>query len=229
MGVIYLVRHGQADAGAYGIVDADAAAAPHGPGGLTSLGVMQATLTGTMLAGQVEKVTAAISGDLPRQSQTLATILDQFDTAPEPIVDAGWNEYALPPSVGVATADEYRDGRAYQQKLDAGLTAWITAESADPGGEAFGCFRDRVVAASQRARELAGSGQTVVVVSSAGTITQWISQLWDVPPARWPVLARTMINASVTKVLIGRGGATVVSVNEHAHLSDREGGVATFR
>ncbi len=235
MGVIYLVRHGQAESNAYGIA-ADEAVSPTGvPGGLTDIGLVQAQLTGAVLAGQIGSLTAAVSGDLPRQTQTLATILGQFDAAPAPVVDPGWNEYALPALVGETTAAEYADGRAYQQRLDAGLDEWITANGAAPdagravGGETFAAFADRVAAASGRAIDLTGSGQTTIVVSSAGTITQWIAQLWGVPARQWPVLSRTMVNAAITKLIVGRSGVTVVSVNEHLHLADRDGGVSTYR
>lgn len=236
MGVIYLVRHGQAESTAYGI----AADAPSGPtgvaGGLTDTGLVQAQITGAMLAGQIDRLTGAVSGDLPRQTQTLATVLGQFDAAPAPVVDADWNEYALPALVGEATAAEYADGRAYQQRLDAGLADWITADghhadgaSDSLGGETYGAFRGRVTAAAQRAIEMTGSGQTTIVVSSAGTITQWIAALWGIPAPQWPTLSRTMVNASITKLIVGRSGVTVVSVNEHLHLADRDGGVATYR
>lgn len=230
MGVIYLVRHGQADPNAYGISDSTATA-PNGPGGLTDSGVMQAKLTGALIASLTDRVTAAVSGDLPRQSQTLAAVLGQIEGAPEPTVDPDWNEYALPALVGDATVDEYRDGRSYQQRLDAGIAEWIadTADHHEAGGETFRAFTDRVSSAGRRAQKLAGSGQTAVIVSSAGTITQWLAQLWNVPPQSWPALSRTMVNASVSKLVVGRSGASVVSFNEHAHLADREGGLATYR
>ncbi|MGV9709406.1 histidine phosphatase family protein [Gordonia sp. NPDC003424] len=230
MGVIYLVRHGQADPNAYGIND-DTVSAPNGPGGLTDTGVMQAKLTGALLSSLTGTVTAALSGDLPRQTQTLAAVLGQIEGAPAPTVDPDWNEYALPALVGNATVDQYRDGRSYQQLLDAGIGEWIadTAAHHEAGGETYRGFADRVSAAAQRARQLAGSGETVVVVSSAGTITQWLAQLWDIPDQRWPALSRTMVNASVSKLVVGRSGVSVVSFNEHAHLADREGGLATYR
>ncbi|ACY23649.1 Phosphoglycerate mutase [Gordonia bronchialis DSM 43247] len=231
MGVIYLVRHGQANALAYGVDDAEADVS-NGPGGLTRTGDVQAKLTGAMLAGQVETITAAISGDLPRQTQTLAGVLSAFDGAPSPIVDAGWNEYELPALVGSVGAELYHDGRSYQRKLDAGLAEWISAGEAgevDGPDETYPHFARRIADAAARATELAGSGQTVLVVSSAGSITQWIAQLWDIPAQRWPTMARTMVNASVTKLIFGRSGVSLVSFNEHGHLADRDGGVSTFR
>ena len=237
MGVIYLVRHGQANPTAYGVTDSDPSAAQTGPG-LTDIGRVQAGLTGTLLSAQVSGVTAAISGDLARQTETLAGVLARLDAAPEPIVDPSWNEYELPSLAGAANANEFADQKSYQQRLDAGLAHWIDQTSmadaegdARPSGsgETYPEFRSRVTGAGERAAELAGSGQSVLVVSSAGTITQVIAELWGVPPHRWPAMARTMVNASVTKLLVGRSGVSVMSLNEHAHLVDREGGVATFR
>ncbi|GAA1482001.1 histidine phosphatase family protein [Gordonia sinesedis] len=266
MGVIYLVRHGQADPVAYGITDASGRDATDGgtggdggpgaggvtgaadgePGGLTAVGAVQAQLTGRLLAGLTDRIDAAVSGDLARQRQTLAGVLAAFDApGPPPTVDPAWNEYELPALVGDATAAEFADGRAYQQRLDAALAEWISqgentvgAGSAPNGsspngvaaaGESYSTFRSRVRAAAERAAALAGSGRTVLVVSSAGTITQLIAELWDVPAQRWPVMARTMVNASVSKLIVGRRGISVVSFNEHAHLADRDGGVSTFR
>ncbi|MFT4044535.1 MAG: histidine phosphatase family protein, partial [Gordonia sp. (in: high G+C Gram-positive bacteria)] len=116
-----------------------------------------------------------------------------------------------------------------QTSIDQTSSAQTSSGGARLAGESYPQFRARVAAAAARATDLAGSGQSVLVVSSAGTITQWIADLWQVPPQRWPVLARTMINASVCKLLVGRSGVSVVSINEHAHLSDRDGGVTTFR
>ena len=134
MGVIYLVRHGQANPSAYGVADSaptgdaptdDSAAAVSNPGpGLTDTGRVQAGLTGTLLSAQINGVTAAISGDLARQTETLAGVLARLDSAPEPIVDPSWNEYELPALVGAATPDEFADQKSYQQRLDAGPVSY---------------------------------------------------------------------------------------------------------
>lgn len=235
MGVIYLVRHGQANALAYRVSD-DSADLRNGPGGLTATGDTQAAISGSFLAGQIEGFTDAVSGDLARQSQTLRGVLGAFDARPEARIDTGWNEYSLPALVGHASPEMFRDGRNYQQQLDKGLAAWIAAGDHEPepgpdGGpaESYPQFQARVHDAAKRAVERAGSGQTVLIVSSAGTITQWIAQLWGIPDEQWPAMARTMVNASITKLIVGRQGVSVVSFNEHGHLSDRSGGVATFR
>ncbi|WP_440712397.1 histidine phosphatase family protein [Gordonia sp. FQ] len=227
MGVIYLVRHGQAPLHAYSTEPA-----PGDAPGLTELGFEQARRTGLALAGQVPAFTAAVSGALPRQRATLGAVLDAFGTvhagdAPERVVDAGWDEYVIPALPGGPTPDLYDSPAAYQQLLDDALLRW-TAGAAD-SDETYAEYLARTSAAADRAVALAGSGQTVLAVSSAGTITALIARLWGVPAQSWPALARAMVNASYSKLLVGRRGITVVSVNEHAHLSASDVGLATFR
>ncbi len=229
MGTIYLVRHGQARPDAYGIaVDSDSTeSAP--VGSLTSTGVAQAALTGTVLAEQVNGFTGAISGDLPRQTQTLAGVLDAFSSAPTPTVNTGWNEYETPSLMDNPSPEDFQDGRAFQQALDEGLGRWINGATPSDGGETYAQFVARVTDATDEAIRQAGSGQTLLVVSSAGVITQWIAQLFDVPAQRWPALARAMANASISKLIVGRSGVNLVSFNEHLHLSSRDGGISTLR
>ncbi|HMS75552.1 histidine phosphatase family protein [Gordonia sp. (in: high G+C Gram-positive bacteria)] len=230
MGAIYIVRHGQADPSAYGVAEAADSSVPIGS--LTDTGVMQAKLSGALLSSLVAKVDAAFTGTLPRQQQTLAAVLEQFPGAPAPVVEAGWDEYEIPDLTGAATVDDFRDGAAYQRLLDARLGEWIDGTLALPEGsshETYAAYRERIRNAARAAAAEAGSGKTVLVASSAGTITALIAELWQVPDAHWPVLARTMVNASVTKLISGRSGLSVISFNEHAHLADLDGGVTTFR
>ena len=41
--------------------------------------------------------------------------------------------------------------------------------------------------------------------------------------ANWIRMSRTMINASLTKLIVGSTGVSVVSSNEHAHLATVDG------
>ena len=224
MGTIYLVRHGQAPAHAYGVGTAEVDAA-----GLTDLGEAQARRTGELLSGYA-RFDAAISGDLPRQRATLSGVLAAFapEQRPEHVVDADWDEYDLPPGLTATDPTLYADRAAYQRILDEGLGRWIGGLDADESAESFAAFAARTRAAADRAADLAGSGRSVLVVSSAGTITQLVAQLWGVPAENWPTLSRTFVNASVTKIIAGRRGLTVVSVNEHEHLAAVDG-LMSFR
>lgn len=227
MGVLYLVRHGQAPMHAY----SSDPVAPDAPG-LTDLGAAQARHTGVELARQVPAFTAAISGDLARQRATLDGVLAAFGEAhpgglPVPEVDPGWDEYQIPALPGGPSPDLYDTPAGYQQVLDTALARWTAG--ANDSVESYAQYLARTGAAADRAAALAGSGKTVLVVSSAGTITALLARLWNVPPESWPVLARAMMNASITKLIVGRRGITVVSINEHGHLSATDVGLATFR
>ncbi|MFT3901366.1 MAG: histidine phosphatase family protein [Gordonia sp. (in: high G+C Gram-positive bacteria)] len=224
MGTLYLVRHGQASASAYGVEGVDGGPVP---GSLTPTGQMQAQVTGTALAGIVPGFTSAVSGSLIRQKQTLTGVLSAFDASPAPRVDDAWDEYDLSGLLGTTSADDYADGRGFQTSLDAALGAWIRGDVDAP--ESFDVYARRVAEAGQRAVEEAGSGKTVLVVSSAGSITLWLAQHLGIDAEHWPKLAASMMNASITRTIVGRKGVTVLSVNEHLHLTDRDGGIATFR
>ena len=74
----------------------------------------------------------------------------------------------------------------------------------------------------------AQSGMSVVV-SSAGTIAAAAAPLLGVGPAGWPALQRVMVNTSVTKVVHGQRGITLISFNEHGHLEGVPGVKVTYR
>lgn len=221
VGVLYIVRHGQAPAHAYGS-DADAAGGP----GLTDLGFSQARAAGEALARQVPSFDAVFCGDLPRQRATAATIAKSFDGIAAPVVDPDWNEYVTPSLP--ESSDIYAGGGApFQDALTHALTSWV--DGAAVGPETYAEFAARTRAAASRAAEAAGSGNNVLVVSSAGTISQLIAQLWEVPSAAWPAMSRTFVNTSISKVLAGRRGLTLVSFNDHAHVADLDSGLLTYR
>lgn len=68
-----------------------------------------------------------------------------------------------------------------------------------------------------------------IVVSSAGSIAAAAAPLLGVTPTGWPALQRVMVNTSVTKVVRGQRGITLVSFNEHGHLEGVPGLKVTYR
>lgn len=215
MGVIYLVRHGQASRHAYGARGTDRAV-----GGLTDLGRAQARLTGAMLAGRITTIDSVVTGTLARQQETLDLILEAFPQHPSPVTDARWNEYdldAILGGTGIAAATTGHDPDL-QRLVDAGLAGWVEGSTA--GRETFDDYFVRCLAALTDIR--VGSGQTALVVTSAGTIMSVVAQLWEVPPAGWITMTRTVSNASVSKLIVGQRGISGVSLNEHAHLETAE-------
>jgi len=143
VGVLYLVRHGQAPMHAY----SSDPVAPDAPG-LTDLGVAQARRTGLELARQVPAFTAAVSGDLPRQRATLDGVLAAFGEVhpgglPAPAVDPGWDEYVIPALPGGPSPDLYDTPAGYQQVLDAALLRRFTRLVLARQGSPFAGLRGR--------------------------------------------------------------------------------------
>ena len=57
-----------------------------------------------------------------------------------------------------------------------------------------------------------------VVCTSGGVIAAIAVELLGLPEEAFVALNRVAINGAVSKVVQGRGGRTLVSYNEHAHL-----------
>jgi broad specificity phosphatase PhoE len=212
VGVIYLLRHGQAPPHAYGVGAARVAS------GLTELGRVQAQLTGHALAARIGSVDAAISGDLVRQEETLDIVVETLSCPVEPVRDPRWNEYDIDAVLGGGNHAVTTTGPALQHILDSALDAWVGGRTDGAGLETYPQYQNRCTAALESARELAGPGKTVLAVSSSGTIAQILSQLWGVDGRYWIRMSRTMVNASITKLIVGSTGVSVVSVNEHAQF-----------
>lgn len=226
MGLILLVRHGQAS---FGGDDYDV---------LSEQGHAQARHTGEVLAARGIEPARIITGSLRRQRETAEGLLAGLGRGGDDIAeDPRWNEYDQFALLALASAsvedwpdDPVERNRAFQVALDEALAAWVAAGAAEPpvgaGGESHDVFHTRATGAIDDLRAAPG---TSVVVSSGGVIAAVAAHLMGIPPAHWPAINRTMVNASITKVITGRRGATLVSLNEHGHLEGVDGIAVTYR
>lgn len=216
MGVLLLVRHGQAS---FGADDYDV---------LSPLGAEQARALAARLAPAAGAVRRVVSGGLQRQRSTATELLRAWDREPgELVVDPRWDEYdALDVLTGLEVpSGSPSDGRAFQALLDTGLARWTSGEHDAEYREPWPAFSARVRAALADAS--AGPG-TTVAVASAGSVAVACAAVLDAPPPVWQALARTAVNAAVTKVVTGRSGTSLVSVNDHAHL-EHDPRLVTYR
>ncbi len=213
MSVLLLVRHGQAS---FGAADYDV---------LSDLGEHQAGLLGQRLAPLAGTVRRVVSGTLHRQRETARLVAAAAGIAGETEVDPGWDEYDVVDVLSGVPARDTADSRAFQLLLDEALDAW-SAGDADPRyGESWPSFASRVGGALGRA--LAGEG-TTLVVASAGSIGVAAASLLGLPGPSFSGLARVQVNTGVTKVVTGRQGSSLVSLNDHAHL-EATPGLVTYR
>ncbi len=232
---ILLVRHGQAS---FGADDYDA---------LSDLGHEQSRVLGRALAAAGVRPDVLVRGGQRRHAETAAGILDGLgvDGAAE-VVDPRWNEFDFEQVVELH-APRFRDravmmaelaatGRprqAFQEIFEVATHRWTTADGDAGYAESFPAFSARVVAGLEEVAELQPERGTAVVVTSGGPIGMAASHLIAGDASLWPALNRVMVNTSVTKVIRGGRGLSMVSFNAHTHLegvqADGGSGLLTYR
>jgi broad specificity phosphatase PhoE len=72
-------------------------------------------------------------------------------------------------------------------------------------------------------------GQTALIVSSGGAIAALTAALLQLPPEALVAFNHVSINTGLTKVTVGRGGTTLISSNEHAHLDEADPALISYR
>ncbi|MGV0794082.1 histidine phosphatase family protein [Mycolicibacterium sp. XJ1819] len=231
VGVIYLLRHGQAPVESYGSMPGSSL-----PGhGLTPLGREQARLAAAALARRVDSFDWAVSGEIDRQRETLHIVMERFGGDFSENTDPQWNEYDLDAVLGGGGVAATTGGRELQRLVDDRLSRWTECAGVDDDfrTETYAQYRQRCTAALMTVQRHAVSGRSVLVVSSAGTISHVTANLLGMDARSWIQLSRTMLNASITKLIVGRTGTSVMSINDHAHLDTghraEKRGLMTFR
>jgi broad specificity phosphatase PhoE len=203
VGQVLLVRHGQAS---WGADDYDV---------LSPLGERQATVTGAFLAGV--RPDAVVRGLMHRQGRTAELMAEAAGWAIAPSVDGRWDEMdhlavlAAQEQAQPRDFDGEPDAHQFQAWFEKATARWRSGAHDGEYAESWPEFRDRVLAGL----DALGDG-TTVVVTSGGPISV-VAHLLE-SSAAYQRIAPVVVNASVTKVVIGRRGHTLVSFNEHGHL-----------
>ena len=212
MGQVLLVRHGQAS---WGAADYDV---------LSPLGERQATATGAYLADV--RPDAVVHGLMRRQRRTTELMAEAAGWTVPALVDGRWDEMDHLAVLDAQARDEPQgfegepDARQFQAWFERATARWLSGAHDGEYAESWPVFRDRVLGG------LADLGDgTAVVVTSGGPISIVVAHLLD-SPAAYQRIAPVVVNASVTKVVVGRRGRTLVSFNEHGHLA---GDLLTYR
>jgi broad specificity phosphatase PhoE len=117
----------------------------------------------------------------------------------------------------------------FQEWFEEATRRWTGGEFADEYDESFERFGLRVDAALRRTAESLGPKQVAVVFTSGGPVSWVAASLLDGGAQLWSRLNPVTINASVTKVVVGRRGSTLVSFNDHSHLEGVDASLITYR
>ncbi|KQY62596.1 MULTISPECIES: histidine phosphatase family protein [unclassified Nocardioides] len=227
MGQLLLVRHGQAS---WGTENYDV---------LSPLGWEQSRLLGLELGRRVPTPDLVVHGDMRRHRETAEAAIEAAGWGSvETFEDADWNEFdhlGLLASEPSPSGDREPTRAEFQAWFEIATARWTSGEFDAEYKESFPAFAARVDEALLRTIDRIGSGGTAVVFTSGGPVSLAASGLLaaaapDLPASSyagiWGQLNKVVVNSSVTKVVVGGRGATLVSFNEHCHL---EGDGLTYR
>ncbi len=145
------------------------------------------------------------------------------------VVDAGWNEYNAWELTGALTETDPRakhDSKIFQTELERGCARWASGDYDEGYSETYTQFTSRVDRALDEAINAMRSGQSTVVVSSAGAIAWTAARLLGGGFDQWMAFNRVTINTGITKIITGRGGTSLISFNDHGHQDPKN---ATYR
>ncbi len=224
MGVLLLVRHGQAS---FGKKDYDA---------LSELGFEQARVLGKAWAERGIAPDIIVRGELRRHRETAESIAEGLAVGGSPSkarieVDPGWDEFDFQHVVRVhkplyrsrtlMIADLARTRQpkaAFQKVFEDATERWTGGGFDEEYHESFPAFSQRVDKAVRATSRRCGPGGTVVVVSSGGPVGLAASHLLAGDASLWGRLNRVAVNTGVTKVISGDSGLSLATYNDHSHV-----------
>jgi broad specificity phosphatase PhoE len=219
VGVIYVVRHGQA---AFGTEHYDR---------LTETGFTQARLLGGYFARRNIRFDAVFTGTLRRQTETAQGIFEghaEFGSRPAPEIFPALDEYN-PEAVMTAFTGSFpspalaaarRDPvvvREHFRVLRQALLAWAEDRTQPEGMPVWQAFQDGAVAALIEARRRFPDGN-VLIVSSGGPIAAVVAGALNAPPATAVELNLRIRNSSLTEFASTPRRHHLVSFNGLPHL-----------
>lgn len=229
MALILLVRHGQAS---FGADDYDV---------LSPTGEQQSRLVGERLRA-LPRVDRIVHGAMVRQRATAELIAEVLGTDVPLVCDERWDEYdhqellagALREpadqerfSAELAAADDPK--RLFQRQFAEATARWTAGDHDRDYTEPFPAFLARVHGALDALATELGRDDCAVVATSGGVIAAVCARLLGLDGTAWAGMNHVMVNASVTKLVHGGSGLTLLSVNDHAHFESEHRRLLTYR
>jgi len=214
------VRHGQAS---FGAQDYDR---------LSALGCRQAEVLGRYWRDAVVVLDAAYSGDLRRQSGTAEIVLREQAREVPLHIDPRFNElrndeqieHLVPvvcrgnPSIKALIERGLRESRDYQKVIEAVFNYWISPDCRNDSIQSWAEFSGDTRAALQDVIQSQGSGRTVAVFSSGGTIATIVAQVLGIDESLTYKFYEPMINCSITRLFYSSSRVSLSHFNDHSFL-----------
>lgn len=213
MGVLTLVRHGQAS---FGTDDYDV---------LSETGWEQGRVLGRWLAEHGPAPASVVHGGMRRHRETWEALAEGAGLDHAATIDEDWAEFdhlavlARHAEVTGSPLDHAVDRRAFQERFEVATEHWAAAGDGGGYAETYGGFVARSRAALDRLAALPGPA---LVVTSGGVIAALAASLvvpdgGEVGPV-WARFNTVIANTSTSRVIVGATGARLLTFNEHPHL-----------
>lgn len=220
MSTLYLIRHGQAS---FGSDHYDR---------LSDLGRRQAEVLGHYLRDHGIHLDAAYSGSLQRQQDTALLALASQPEAPVLQVDPRFNEvnndeqihHLTPvvareqPHIQTLVDTGLKRSKDYQKVIEAVFNHWTSAACDEPRIQSWPDYRDQVMAGLREVMAAHGSGKTVAVFTSGGTIATAVSQVLGLDGSHAYRFYEPIFNASVTQFFYSGDKVSLSYFNDRSFL-----------
>ncbi|NVJ14565.1 histidine phosphatase family protein [Myxococcus sp. AM010] len=230
MGVVYLVRHGQAS---FGAANYDQ---------LSETGLVQARVLGESLRERLPRVDAVVTGTMARHQQTAEACLAALGCGTVAVRTAGFNEfdheeivarhtprYADPDVLRAELSQTESPRLAYQALFTDAVARWVAGQHDAEYTEPWSAFGARCRRAMDALIQELGASKTALVFTSGGTITAICQELLRIPDAHAFRLNLTLANCGLTKVLYSERGRYLSTLNEHSHFEGAQRALLTYR
>ena len=214
MGILHLVRHGQAS---FGADDYD-----H----LSDLGTRQSVQLGRYFAAKGLAFDAVLTGTLRRHTQTLAGICEGMEQPLSAMHWPGLNEYdseAVIATVHPEPLDRTPSDDNYRHHfrlLRTGLMQWMLGKAHPQGMPEWPTFTQQVVEVLDHVRQ--SKHERVLLISSGGPIACAVGHVLGTPPEATVELNMRLRNSAVTEFTFTPKRYALQTYNTLNHLDAPE-------
>ncbi len=219
MGILYLVRHGQASFGADNYDQ------------LSELGQRQSERLGRYWAERGLRFDAVLMGTLTRHAQTWQGIAQGAGLDLQPLLWPGLNEYdshavirAVLPCKREATLGDPHTPEGYKahfRLLRDGLAQWMAGTVSPEGMPEYTDFVHGVTGALDHVRQH-HAGQKVLMVTSGGPISTAVGHVLGLSPDATIDLNMRIRNSAVTEFVFSPKRHTLLTYNTLPHLDGQD-------
>ncbi|MEH6569648.1 MAG: histidine phosphatase family protein [Halioglobus sp.] len=220
MASIYVIRHGQASFGAENYDK------------LSDLGCRQATVLGHYLRDCNIHFDAAYSGDLQRQRKTAELALASQPGAVPHTIDARFNEVRNDEQLEFLVPEVIKTNEPIQALMKKGLSAskdyqkviegvfnyWVSKQCNEPRIQSWEEYSSAVHAALAQVIQAQGSGKTVGIFTSGGTIATIVAHVLGLDGSHAYTFYEPVINCSVTRLFYSPHKVSLSYFNDHSFL-----------